>query len=184
MELKRLAIVGTLASAIATPAFAATPRQGGTDEAARGAFMGSRPPAAEAKGPPRQHHPARPQGPIGLGYTLYRADSSGNPVRVDPAEHFHQGDRVRLVFEPSSDGYLYVFNSTNGGEARLVYPDARLQGGDNRVRAHVLYQLPSTAEADERLRWFVFYGTAGTERLYIVVTRTPLKGIPTGEQLV
>src|SRR5262245_60201329 len=37
-----------------------------------------------------------PTGPIGLGYTLYKRDSDGSPVRVDLSQEFHKGDAVRL----------------------------------------------------------------------------------------
>src|SRR5262249_26724088 len=44
--------------------------------------------------------------------------------------------------------------------------------------------IASTLETDERLRWFQFYGNAGVERLYVVVTRDPLADVPFGESLV
>ncbi len=37
---------------------------------------------------------------------------------------------------------------------------------------------------EERLRWFEFYGDPGTERVFIVVTREPLSGVPTADELV
>src|SRR5439155_730976 len=45
-------------------------------------------------------------------------------------------------------------------------------------------EVPSSGETDERLRWFTFYGDAGTERLYVVVSREPLPLVPTGNDLV
>src|ERR1041385_2891700 len=105
MSSRRTAVLSTIPGMVLVLVLALVGESRQADGPARGACMGSRPPAAEAKRPAGQHHVARAQGPVGLGYTLYRADSSGNPVRVDPTEHFHQGDRVRLVFEPSSDGY-------------------------------------------------------------------------------
>ena len=45
-------------------------------------------------------------------------------------------------------------------------------------------EVPSSEEAEERLRWFEFYGDPGTERIFIVLTRDPLSGVPTAEELV
>lgn len=123
-------------------------------------------------------------GSIGLGYTLYMRDANGDALRVDPSRVFHAGESLRIVLEANTDGYLYVFHTENEKEPQMIFPDARLGRGNNFVRAHVPYEVPSNMEADERLRWFVFDGTPASERLYIVVTRQPLADIPAGETLV
>ena len=125
-----------------------------------------------------------PMPAIALGYTVFMRDMNGRAVRVDPTREFHNGDRIRISLEPNVDGYVYVFHTENDGPPEMIYPDARLEGGENWIEAHVPVDIPSTIEADERLRWFQFYGNAGTERLYVVVTRDPLPEVPTGETLV
>ena len=121
---------------------------------------------------------------IALGYTIFMRDINGRAVRVDPAREFHNGDRIRISLEPNVDGYVYVFHTENDGPPEMIYPDARLEGGENWVEAHVPIDIPSTVETDERLRWFQFYGNAGVERLYVVVTREPLANVPYAESLV
>jgi Domain of unknown function (DUF4384) len=121
---------------------------------------------------------------IGLGYTLFMRDANGRGVRVEPAREFHNGDRVRISLEPNVDGYLYVFHTENDGTPEMIYPDARLDGGENWIEAHVPMEVPSSEETDERLRWFTFYGDAGTERLFVIVTREPLASVPTGNDLI
>jgi hypothetical protein len=121
---------------------------------------------------------------IGLGYTLFMKDANGREVRVEPAREFHNGDSVRLALEPNVDGYLYIFDVENEGAPQMIYPDPRLDAGDNSVEAHVPIEVPSSEETDERLRWFTFYGNGGSDHLYVVVTREPLNGVPTGDDLV
>ncbi len=121
---------------------------------------------------------------IGLGYTLFMRAADGRGTRVEPAHEFHNGDRVRISLEPNIDGYLYVFHTENDGAPEMIYPDSRLDGGDNSIEAHVPIEIPSSEETDERLRWFTFYGNGGNEHLYVVVTREPLNGVPTGDELV
>jgi Domain of unknown function (DUF4384) len=123
-------------------------------------------------------------GPIGLGYTLFMRDPNGRAVRVEPGHEFHNGDRVRISLEPNVDGYLYVFHTEGDGAPEMIYPDPRLDGGENWIEAHVPIEVPSNEESDERLRWFAFYGAANTEHLYVVVTRQPLPFVPTGDELV
>jgi hypothetical protein len=183
------------------------------DEEVRGAFLDSRPKTTNPNAPPRSNR-RRPSNAnanssagvkikptnsntgaktagakkayaaIGLGYTLFMREAAGRSIRVDPAREFRTGDRIRLALEPSVDGYLYIFDSEDGGVPKMIYPDARLNGGDNWIEAHVPVEIPSSEEPDERLRWFEFYGQPGGDRVYIVLSREPLPLVPTGDALV
>jgi len=121
---------------------------------------------------------------MGLGVTLFMRDSNGLAVRVDPDHVFHKGDRVRVLLETNTDGYLYIFNTTNDGTATMIYPDADLDEAGNYLQAHVPFEIPSSLAAEERLRWFAFDETAGTERLFFVFTHEPLSGIPLEDELI
>jgi hypothetical protein len=114
---------------------------------------------------------------IGLGYTIFQRDINGAPVRVSPSQEFRKGDAVRLVVEANVDGYLYIFHTENDGRPEMIFPDARLNDGRNTIVAHAPYETPNR-------RWFNFDERAATERLYIVVTRTPLPGAPIGNGLL
>jgi hypothetical protein len=121
-------------------------------------------------------------GAIGLGYSLYMRDDQGNAIRVDPTREFRAGDRIRLALESNTAGYLYIFHTENDGEPQMLYPDARLEKGDNRIEAHVPYEIPWNEPGVEN--WFKFDANPANERLYVVVTREPLPGVPVGDQLV
>jgi len=184
------------------------------DEDVRGAFLDSRPKTTNLNGPSRRHRrrpanagtvgttssPAttkangntassrndvkRMQPAIGLGYTIFMRDASGRSIRVEPTHEFRTGDRIRLALEPSVDGFLYIFDSEDGGPPKMIYPDSRLDGGDNWIEAHVPIEVPSSEESEERLRWFEFYGQPGGDRIFVIVTREPLPIVPTGDDLV
>ena len=121
---------------------------------------------------------------IGMGLTLFMRDSNGLSIRVDPSRAFHQNERVRLLLETNSDGYLYVFNTTDGGAPIMIYPDPELDEGGNYIQAHVPVEVPSSLATEERLRWFRFDATPGVERLYFVFTREPLTGVPLEDELI
>jgi len=134
--------------------------------------------------PPRLPAPAPPEAPLALGYTLYQKGPDGEPARVNPDQVFHSGAALRLTIEPNFDGYLYIFHTADDGPAKMLYPNSRLSRGDNRVSAHRLYEVPSSREKDEEDQWLVIYGKPAVERLFLIVTREPLPGVPTGEMLL
>jgi hypothetical protein len=121
---------------------------------------------------------------LGLGLTLFMRDSNGLAVRVDPNHEFQKGDRVRVLLETNADGHLYIFNTTNGGDPVMIYPDPQLDEAGNYIKSHVPFEIPSSVADEERLRWFTFDGAAGTERLYFVFSREPLNGVPIEDDLL
>ena len=121
---------------------------------------------------------------LGMGYTLYMRNENGEAVRVDPSRSFRTGERVRILLETNTDGYLYIFNTTDNGDPVMIYPDTRLDEGGNYIEAHVPIEIPSREEQDENFRWFTFDNKPGTERLYIVFSRDPLPAVPIEDDLV
>lgn len=120
---------------------------------------------------------------MGLGLTLFTRDSNGLAVRVDPNRVFRRGDRVRVLLETNADGYLYIFNTTDGGKPVMIYPDARLDDAGNYIRSHVPFEIPSSLADQEPLRWFSFDEQGGAERLFFVFTREPLPRVPIDDDL-
>jgi len=88
---------------------------------------------------------------MGLGLTLFRRDSNGNAVRTDPTTVFQKGDSVRVLLETNTDGYIYIFNTTNNGAPVMIYPNAELDEAGNYLQAHVPFEVPSSVGVDERL---------------------------------
>ncbi len=121
---------------------------------------------------------------LAMGYTLYMRNENGEAVRVDPSRSFRTGERVRILLETNTDGYLYIFNTTNNGDPVMIYPDTRIDDGGNYIEAHVPIEVPSSEETDENFRWFTFDNKPGTERLYVVFSREPLPAVPIEEDLV
>lgn len=121
---------------------------------------------------------------MGLGLTLFARDSNGLSVRADPSRVFRSGERVRVLLETNTDGYLYIFNTTDGGKPVMIYPNAELDEGGNYLQSHVPFEIPSGTANEERLRWFTFDKYAGAERLFFVFTREPLPLIPTEDALI
>ena len=121
---------------------------------------------------------------LGIGLTLFSRDSNGLAVRVDPNRVFQNGDRIRILLETNTDGYLYIFNQTNDAPPVMIYPNAEIDEGGNYLQAHVPFEIPASDAPDERLRWFAFDENTGTEKLFFVFTREPLKDVLIEDELI
>ena len=160
------------------PTATPSPEKSGGSTTAKGSKSS---PGPTAKTPdPRPVNASR----LGLGLTLFSRDSNGLAVRVDPDRVFRKGDRVRILLETNTDGYLYIFNRTNDGPPVMIYPDAEIDEGGNYLQAHVPFEIPAPDASDERLRWFAFDENTGTEKVFFVFTREPLKDVPIEDDLV
>lgn len=165
---------------------------------ARGLFIQSRPkqrtqkarprPAATVKTPATSPPPvvqvdrSLADAPIGIGLSLFRVLNQAESIRVDPASTFRAGDKLRFVVEPGIDGFLYVFVRTNGGAPVMIYPDARLEAGDNFVYAHTVTEVPS--RRSRGLDIFRLTGSPAVEQVTIVLSRQPLPRVPIADALV
>lgn len=72
--------------------------------------------------------------------------------RVGSATTFQKGDRVRFTIESSRTGYLYIVNREfyadgTTGDANLIFPTLRTRGGDNRVSAGSLIEIPAATDS-------------------------------------
>lgn len=114
--------------------------------------------------------------PLALGYTLYRKEG-GRYVAADESREFKSGDAIRIALETNTDGYVYIFNTTDGADPVMLYPHGGVEQGRHAIAAHSRESIPP--EADIR-----FDETAGVERLYVVIARRPLDGLPSADELV
>lgn len=76
-----------------------------------------------------------------------RSSDWWTPERIEGTTPLNVGDRVRLSIESPRAGYLYVINSTqyadgSVGQPKLIFPTTRTRGGDNKVEAGRLIDIP------------------------------------------
>lgn len=158
--------------------------QGENDDEVIRNFVGTRDRVVTHLSKSKSQDQPRPARPIGLGVTLFNRGPRGAAVRVSTRREFRGGDAVRFMIESNISGYLYVFHVENGGPAKMLFPDARLQGGNNFIQAHVPREAPSSREEDPEFRWFHFNQAVAIERFYIFVTRERLPDVLAEERLV
>jgi hypothetical protein len=116
--------------------------------------------------------------PIALGYTVFLKDASGGLLAVDASREYHSGDRIAIALEPNTEGFIYVFNAENDRDPVMLFPNVQLDNGANAAHAHVRETYPSDVKYA-----FEFDQTPADEHVYVIVSRRPLEGVPTGEAL-
>ena len=112
------------------------------------------------------------------------------PFRVGFDTLFQDGALVRLSIEAAKPGYLYVVNEElydddTTGAPQLVFPNGRINGGNNRVAPGAPVELPD-------LRGNPFYfemrrrntadKTVIAEVLTVIITERPIANLKTGAQ--
>jgi len=106
--------------------------------------------------------------PLGLRYAMLKRDAQGKYVETDPDTQFQSGDRIRIQVDANTGGYLYVVMQGSSGTWRLLFPSPEVAGGSNAVSKGQSLQIPPGDRGQ-----FVFDETAGTEKLFLVLTRQP-----------
>jgi len=107
------------------------------------------------------------------------------PERVSAGSPLSEGSRVQLTIESPRTGYLYVFNreiyaDKTFGEPFLIFPTLSLNGGDNRVSAGRVIEIPSSQDKPP------FYTLKRSslnhegETLTVIVTDKPLTELTIG----
>ncbi|HKX32277.1 MAG TPA: DUF4384 domain-containing protein [Blastocatellia bacterium] len=115
-------------------------------------------------------------------YTLFKQSGDGTWANAESSEVFQKGEVLRFIVESMEDGYLYVFNTTNGQDPQMVYPHPSLNRGANRIRAHIPYEIPSRDNPD--FSGFELADRGVNEEVWLVITKTPLTSIPTDQTLL
>lgn len=111
------------------------------------------------------------------------------PERVAVGTPLVLGDRVRISVESPRTGYLYVIDREQyadgtEGPPHLIFPTKRTLGGDNRVTAGRLVEIPAQ---EDRPPFFTMRPSRADqtgERLTILVTDQPVKEIVLGDDAV
>jgi hypothetical protein len=119
-----------------------------------------------------------PVQPIALGYTVFLKDSAGGLLVADASREYHSGDRIAISLEPNTEGYIYIFNAENDRDPVMLFPNVLLDGGANAAHAHVRETYPADVNYA-----FEFDRNPADEHLYVIVSRRPLDGVPTGDAL-
>lgn len=102
-----------------------------------------------AKRPGQESQPVQLKAPreqhVGIKYSIQLIEQDGKRTEVPPERVFRSGERLKLLVESNTDGYLYLLNVGSTGRHHLLFPHPRLAAGSNFVAAGTVYELPHGA---------------------------------------
>jgi hypothetical protein len=125
----------------------------------------------------RQPKPLPPVAPFTLYWTGFaERTGSGTPVEfpLQTGAVVSGGERVRIAFSPSANGFAYVIAKDARGRVSVLFPTEIVKGA-SRVRAGQVYGAPIQAG------WLTIDPQAGLDTIYVVGSYDPLQNL---EELV
>jgi len=102
---------------------------------------------------------------------VYRPAGKGDFKDFGKDSMLHSGDHYKIMFEPSDNGYVYIFQIDSSNKIFRLFPTVDFKGADpkniNAVNKGQKYFVPAE-------HWsFKLDKTTGKETIYFVVTRQP-----------
>lgn len=114
-------------------------------------------------------HLIRAEDRLGLRCSLLLRQTDGQYVEVAPGSVFHSGDHIRLGLLANGPGYLYVISQGSSGAWSPIFPPPSESA--SKIAAGQLQMVPGGNRA------FAFDEHPGNEKLYVILSRTPIEDI-------
>jgi hypothetical protein len=108
---------------------------------------------------------------LGLRCSIMLRGTDKEYTEVTPGTVFHSGDHIRLSFLANESGYFYVIQQGSSGAWAPIYPPANSTPDASKIQAGKLQVVPTGT------RTFAFDQNPGNEKLYIILSRTPIDDI-------
>jgi hypothetical protein len=108
----------------------------------------------------------------GLSYWVEVIKPSGKVVKTTAESRtFKSGERIRFAFKTNKDGYLYLLSVGSSGKGIVLFPDPRINGGQNFVTGNSDYRIPFGGKS------FVMDANPGDERVYVFFSQSEIADI-------
>jgi len=108
---------------------------------------------------------------LGLRCSLLLRGANDEYNEAAPGAVFHSGDAIRLSFIANQAGYFYVIQQGSTGTWSPIFPPPNSAASANKTAAGQLQTVPSGK------RFFLFDQNPGDEKLYVILSRTPIPDI-------
>jgi len=104
-----------------------------------------------------------------MNVSLTRQGKQGNEEAVSPATTFYSGESVRVSIQTEQNGFMYIILQGSSAKVSMLYPNPRLNGGNNRITKGQPLNIP-----------FKFDDQPGTETVYLVFVENKAERLISG----
>jgi hypothetical protein len=117
-----------------------------------------------------------------LEWRVLKRLEDGKGIETNPSTVFHTGDRVRLGVKANQDGYLYIIHHSEGQDGSLIFPDSRINHGENFVKKDLEYILPAFCPTpefeDPKDCWWRMTPPSSREEFTVIFSRDMITSLP------
>lgn len=114
-----------------------------------------------------------------LQWHVIKRVSDAKRVEADPSKEFQTGDRLKLAITTNQNGYLYIISQPQDKEGVMLFPDLRINKGQNYVLKDTEYVVPSYCpNLGLEDCWFKMAPPAGTETMIVIFSRDKITDLP------
>jgi len=108
----------------------------------------------------------------GLSYWIEVIKPDGKVERATAESRvFKTGEHIRFVFKSNKDGYLYLLAIGSSGKGAVLFPDSRINAGNNYVTPNNEYPVPFGEKS------FVMDPTPGEEKILVFFSQAEVSDI-------
>lgn len=132
---------------------------------------------------PRKRYPKRPPAELSplltVQYRVLIRRPDGTAGESSLASVFHPGDNLRLGVTANQDGFLYVIHQKEGRDGVIMFPDSRINNGENYVSKNQEFILPPvncTTNPDDC--WYQVTSDEEKEYFIFVFSRDQITDLP------
>lgn len=114
-------------------------------------------------------------------YRVLIKRSDGSEGESSLASVFHTGDRLRLGVTANQDGFLYVVHQKEGEDGLIMFPDSRVNHGENYVTNNQEFILPPVdcpLPDPDNSCWYEVTDDPAQEYFIIVFSRDQITDLP------
>jgi hypothetical protein len=142
------------------------------------------PPPPPPKKGPRKPPPPRPKIQLKplltLEFKILKRGENGTAYEVNPYSTFYTGDQIQIRIKPNQEGYLYILANNEGEDQQMIFPDSRINNGQNFVVKNKEYIIPGYCDPTkyEKNCWLQVNPPAGKETFFLIFSRDAVSEVP------
>jgi hypothetical protein len=118
---------------------------------------------------------------LSVQFRIMTVGPGGAATEVNPQAVFNPGDRLRLAVKANQRGYLYIIHQPAPHQpGALLFPNSRMNNGQNEVAQEVEFMVPSGCPPDARPQAcsYEVNSAAGQEVFIVVFSRDQFLDLP------